>query len=400
MAHSIATAPASSPLNRSSQGGLSWLSLSKLPPRLVTRLLSVVLSLMILGMGTVANAALQRGDSGDLVRDLQNRLTAVQCYNGPVTGYFGALTQQAVIACQQRYNLEADGVVGPKTMAALTGESIAQPTQPAPANVADTGLQQGSRGQAVMAMQRDLADRGYYNGGIDGDFGPMTEAAVVAFQRDMGLSQTGVFGEREQNVIATAPKKAPEPVAVKPTTVQRSELAVGDSGDDVMMLQSRLQQLRYMDVSSNTGYFGNVTKGAVKEFQAANRINPTGTADRQTLAALGLLNGEVAVQPQASQPFSTGGFTDGGNGGRPIGRSAAAPLVQAPQTGDGRFVVVIPKQSGVALATVQQLVPTAKESRSKAGQFIEAGTFPTQGAADQQSQLLRAYGLDARVAYR
>jgi peptidoglycan hydrolase-like protein with peptidoglycan-binding domain len=357
--------------------------------------------LIILGLGTVANAALQRGDSGDLVRDLQNRLTAAQCYNGPVTGYFGALTQQAVIACQQRYNLEADGVVGPKTMAVLNGESIAQPTQQVPANVVDRGLQQGSRGQAVVAIQRDLADRGYYNGEIDGDFGPMTEAAVVAFQRDMGLSQTGVFGEREQNVIATAPRKAPEPVAVKPTTIGRSALAVGDSGDDVTMLQSRLQQLRYMDANSATGYFGNVTQGAVKDFQTANRLNPTGNADRQTLAALGLLNGAVAVQPQASQPFSTGGFTDGGNGGRPIGRSAAAqPLVQTSQTGGGRFVVVIPKQRGVALATVQQLVPTAKESRSKAGQFIEAGAFSTQGAADQQSQLLRAYGLDARVAYR
>jgi Putative peptidoglycan binding domain len=51
-----------------------------------------------------------------------------------------------------------------------------------------------SSGPGVANLQQLLADRGYYSGTIDGQFGAGTKAAVVQFQSDNGLTADGVCG--------------------------------------------------------------------------------------------------------------------------------------------------------------------------------------------------------------
>jgi hypothetical protein len=55
-------------------------------------------------------------------------------------------------------------------------------------------LRTGSQGDWVYYLQQLLARAGYDPGGLDGDFGPGTLAAVQAFQRDYGLGVDGVAG--------------------------------------------------------------------------------------------------------------------------------------------------------------------------------------------------------------
>jgi len=43
----------------------------------------------------------------------------------------------------------------------------------------------------AMHVQVQLNSAGYYQGAIDGDIGPATRAALSAYQKDHGLSQTG-----------------------------------------------------------------------------------------------------------------------------------------------------------------------------------------------------------------
>lgn len=52
----------------------------------------------------------------------------------------------------------------------------------------------GSRGTEVAAIQEALKITGHYAGRVDGAFGPKTEAAVLAFQRDVGIDVDGVVG--------------------------------------------------------------------------------------------------------------------------------------------------------------------------------------------------------------
>ena len=57
-------------------------------------------------------------------------------------------------------------------------------------------LQLGSRGPAVVDLQKRLAAANFNPGAVDGDFGPATQAAVLAFQKSTGLLADGVAGPR------------------------------------------------------------------------------------------------------------------------------------------------------------------------------------------------------------
>lgn len=54
--------------------------------------------------------------------------------------------------------------------------------------------QYGSRGKEVKAIQQELKDRGLFNDDVTGYYGPITEAAVKRFQKQQGISQTGIAG--------------------------------------------------------------------------------------------------------------------------------------------------------------------------------------------------------------
>jgi putative chitinase len=57
-------------------------------------------------------------------------------------------------------------------------------------------LVEGSMGSRVKSLQQALRDKGFNPGEIDGDFGPATEAAVIAFQTSEGLLADGKVGSK------------------------------------------------------------------------------------------------------------------------------------------------------------------------------------------------------------
>ncbi|MEW6243982.1 MAG: L,D-transpeptidase family protein [Bacillota bacterium] len=62
-------------------------------------------------------------------------------------------------------------------------------------------LRRGSRGPEVVALQQKLRQLGYYTGAIDGIFGPLTESAVLRFQRDQGIHPTGVVDLQTRSAL-------------------------------------------------------------------------------------------------------------------------------------------------------------------------------------------------------
>lgn len=52
----------------------------------------------------------------------------------------------------------------------------------------------GSRSDEVKNIQTVLKQKGYYTGNVDGIFGTATKNAVIAFQRDVGLTADGIAG--------------------------------------------------------------------------------------------------------------------------------------------------------------------------------------------------------------
>ena len=98
----------------------------------------------------------------------------------PVDGMFGRGTLRAVKRFQHEHGLLVDGQVGPKTRDAIAAEDRGTPGEQV--------VQYGSRGAMVVDLQKRL--------GIpaDGDFGPITRAAVEAFQASHGLVVDGQAG--------------------------------------------------------------------------------------------------------------------------------------------------------------------------------------------------------------
>ena len=57
---------------------------------------------------------------------------------------------------------------------------------------------------------------GYYDGNIDGGFGPASQGATMGFQEDYGLEPDGIFGPKTEELILKAVAGLVKPVEKKP----------------------------------------------------------------------------------------------------------------------------------------------------------------------------------------
>lgn len=202
---------------------------------------------------------LREGATGAKVKELQERLKAQGFNPGPIDSIFGIGTVQAVISFQKYHGLDPDGVVGPTTWKVLTstptqkeesskaidlldtyllyrslphqnqaiqwlqgqlsksaleefskrwGNQVSASPSPAPVPSASPvpsssptpslsflPLREGAKGTRVKQLQERLQQLGFKPGIADGDFGPATKAAVMAFQRSKGLITDGIVGQ-------------------------------------------------------------------------------------------------------------------------------------------------------------------------------------------------------------
>jgi hypothetical protein len=99
------------------------------------------------------------------------------------------------------------------TPATTPGTTTTPTTTPETTTTPDSGdivlpegvtLRAGESGDGVLAVQQALVRLGYDTGGTDGDFGPATQAAVVAFQTSEGLTADGVVGPETLAALAAA----------------------------------------------------------------------------------------------------------------------------------------------------------------------------------------------------
>ncbi len=128
---------------------------------------------------------LQLGSTGSDVKRLQRIFVVSKTldYIG-IDGDFGPHTQTAVEQFQSGAGLTVDGIVGPLTWAAL------------PPDVDAPELAEGATGPEVSRLQHGLTVVGVYSGAIDGDFGPVTAAAVRAYQTQRGATVDGIVGDQ------------------------------------------------------------------------------------------------------------------------------------------------------------------------------------------------------------
>lgn len=147
-------------------------------------------------------------------------------------------------------------------------------TTEAPAIVYEE-LKKGDKGDKVRVLQNKLIAKGYLSGGVDGDFGGMTEAAVKEFQMANGLDVTGIADNAMQQIL----------FYVEPVDLSNMVLTVGSKGEEVKSAQQRLIELNYLKGSAD-GAFGNMTATAVKDYQKAAGLPVTGEIDATTMNSM------------------------------------------------------------------------------------------------------------------
>jgi cell wall-associated NlpC family hydrolase len=290
----------------------------------------------------------------------------------PASGYYGALTSRAVRSLQKANGLRATGRVDAATwqvlLAASTEDaSAAAATAPQAAAQQRPALALGSRSPAVVHVQRTLGVTP-----ASGYFGELTRSAVQALQRARGLAVTGTVDDptwdvllAADGVIALPPGSAsseqasgagagesgsapsatpspapsddpgtaadpaapapPAPVALTPeqAAAARPVLRAGMGPGDPAVIH--VQQ--FLRVSPATGYFGSLTKAAVKAYQKGLGIKATGTVGPATWDAIAA--GRMPAPADPSAPAGTAAPTDPA---APATRTDPAASTPAPST--------------------------------------------------------------------
>lgn len=138
----------------------------------------------------------------------------------------------------------------------------------------------------TTALQTNLRTAGYYDGDVDGIYGPLTVDAVEQLQKDNDLTVTGLVDS------ATA---AALDAAVREVGGEAATQAVADTA----ALQSTLKLAGYWTGPVDGQWTPELTE-ALKAFQADLGVEPTGGVDAATLSAL-----EKAIAQVQSPPTPT-----------------------------------------------------------------------------------------------
>ena len=147
---------------------------------------------------TAAYPTLSFGTTSAAVRILQAKLGSL-----PTTGYYGTLTRARVTAYQKLAGLPQTGVADPVTQARLwvrgwSGGATTSSTGSTGTAATYPTLAFGTTSTAVRTLQTRLGALP-----VTGYFGPLTRARVTAYQKFVGLPQTGVADSRTQQTLVT-----------------------------------------------------------------------------------------------------------------------------------------------------------------------------------------------------
>lgn len=155
-------------------------------------------------------------------------------------GAFGPLTAAAVRKWQRQHHLRPTGAVDARTWAALPRDVVlgACGRQAHGTGTAGTCayLRQGSTGPAVMLLQARVHTH------VDGEFGPLTRAAVIRAQRAAKLTGHGVVGPATWAALGLS--GTPACRAVPRRHLSQHARAVRAVAREVVALAARLQDHR------------------------------------------------------------------------------------------------------------------------------------------------------------
>jgi peptidoglycan hydrolase-like protein with peptidoglycan-binding domain len=147
---------------------------------------------------------------------------------------------------------------------------------------------------AVIAdIQRELARRGYYDGTVDGRYGPKTDAAIRDFEQAVGLKPSAEPGEALLRSILRAPKKARQAAVTTPTPPVRPADPIAEMltpSKRVMAVQRALTEFGYGQIEPS-GIVDADTQAAIEKFERQRKLPITGQMSDRVARELAAVTG-------------------------------------------------------------------------------------------------------------
>lgn len=193
---------------------------------------------------------------------------------GAIDGVKGSATTEAIVAAQTFYKLDADGVVGAQTLAALqadTYEANSPVATPISSDNGSSGHHSSHHSDHIKNVQQLLIDRGFYGGAVDGIKGSMTEEAIILAQKSYGLIPDGIAGSLTVQALKVGSNY--------------TELSYQDADNSVKNVQQLLSDRGFYGGAID-GIKGPMTEEAIILAQKSYGLIPDGVAGSLTVQAL------------------------------------------------------------------------------------------------------------------
>ena len=166
---------------------------------------------------------------------------------------------------------------------------------PAPAKSAAPSAPRAP-GEIITDIQRELARRGYYDGTVDGLYGPRTDGAIRDFEQAAGLKPSTEPSEALLQAMVRAPVKLAKG-ATGVTPAPRPPLPVRNDVADrpapskrVIALQRALADFGYGQIKPS-GIIDAETQAAIEKFERERKLPVTGQPSDRVMREMTAMTG-------------------------------------------------------------------------------------------------------------
>jgi peptidoglycan hydrolase-like protein with peptidoglycan-binding domain len=164
------------------------------------------------------------------------------------------------------------------------------PPQKAPASAPRTP------GEVITDIQRELTRRGYYDGALDGLYGPKTDAAIRDFEHASGLKPSTQPNEALLQAIMRSPGKTGKGITGTTSMLRSTEirndrnLEQAEPSPRVIALQRALAEFGYGQIKSS-GVVDIDTQQAIARFEREHRLPITGQVSDRVVREVAAVTG-------------------------------------------------------------------------------------------------------------
>jgi peptidoglycan hydrolase-like protein with peptidoglycan-binding domain len=152
-------------------------------------------------------------------------------------------------------------------------------------------------GEIINDIQRELARRGYYDGTVDGLYGPRTDGAIRDFEQAAGLKPSTEPNEALLQAILRAPARLAKgttgtAAAPRPPLPVRNDAVAEKSAlsKRVVALQRALADFGYGQIKPS-GVVDPETQAAIEKFERERKLPITGQASDRVMREMTAMTG-------------------------------------------------------------------------------------------------------------